>query len=123
MKLIRRKVKYPIAAHMLLTLFSCVSKIHMGDLAELRMGMSPDEPPVLMAIYPKEVFQWSMSANRDEILVQSYLLASGGYNSTYFLAYRNDSLIFWGYPQEFARSSDLLINEIGREALIRRSGY
>jgi hypothetical protein len=95
----------------------------VGDLAKLRMGMSPNEPPVLMDAHPGKVFQWSKPATGDSIIVQSYLLATGEYSATYFLAYRNDSLIFWGYPQEFAKSSDPLINEIGKEALIRQSRY
>lgn len=123
MELIRKIGQYLIAIFLLLPLLSCVENIHMRDLVKLRMGMSPGEPPALMEVSPKKVFQWSMSTTGDSIIVQSYILASGDYNSSYFLAYRNDSLIFWGYPHEFARSSDPLINQIGKEVLIRQSRY
>ncbi|UCB49823.1 MAG: hypothetical protein JSW56_02700 [Deltaproteobacteria bacterium] len=120
MKVIRKKVLYPLVALLLLALLSCAKNvIHMRDLAGLRMGMTPDEPPAVMGVLPKKVFQWSMTTTEDSIIVQSYVLASGEYWSTYFLAYRNDGLIFWGYPQEFARSSDPVIREIGKEALRR----
>jgi len=117
----KREVLYPFVALLLLALLSCAKTvIHMRDLAGLRMGMAPDEPPRVMGTPPKQVFQWPISTTGDSIVVQSYVLATGHYWSTYFLAYRNDALIFWGYPQEFARSSDPLLREIGKKAM---SGY
>ncbi len=89
----------------------------MRDLTALRMGMAPDETLRAMGVSPKEVFQWSMTKTGDSIIVQSYLLATGEYSTTYFLAYGNDALIFWGYPQEFARSADPLLREIGKKAI------
>jgi hypothetical protein len=121
MELIRERVQYPFVALLLLAILSCVEytthTIYLRDLAGLRMGMGPDEPPRVMGVAPKKVFQWSMATTGDSIIVQSYLLATGEYGATYFLAYRNNSLIFWGYPQEFARSSDPLVREIGKAAL------
>jgi hypothetical protein len=127
--LIRKRVQYPFAALLLLGILSCaeytVQTIYLSDLARLRMGMSPDEAPRAMGVPPKKVFQWSMAETEDSIIVQSYLLGFGDYRSkvTYFLAYRNDSLVFWGYPQEFAKSSDPLIREIGKAALSGQSFY
>jgi hypothetical protein len=127
MKLIRERVLYLFAVLLLLGVLSCaeytVHTIYMSDLARLRMGMDPDEPPRAMGIPPKKVFQWSMNTTGDSIIVQSYVLVTGESGATYFLAYRNDSLIFWGYPQEFARSSDPLIRKIGKAALGRQSLY
>jgi len=120
LKLIRKEVLYPSVVLLLLTLPSCAKTvIHMRDLAGLRMGMAPDVPPRIMGTPPNQVFEWSLATTGDAITVQSYALASGEYRSTYFLAYRNDALIFWGYPQEFARSPDPLLREIGREAIRR----
>jgi hypothetical protein len=127
MELIRERVQYPFAALLLLASLSCaeytVHNIYLSDLARLRMGMGPDEPPRAMGVPPKKVFQWSTATTGDSIIVQSYRLVTGEYGTTYFLAYRNDSLIFWGYPQEFARSSDPLIREIGKAALSGQSLY
>jgi len=82
--------------------------------------MSPDEPPRMMGVLPREVFEWSLAETGDKMIVQSYVFSAGGEpGSTYFLAYRNGSLLFWGYPHEFARSSDPFIREIGSDALSR----
>jgi hypothetical protein len=120
MKPLRKKIQYSFAVLPLLALLSCAEGIiTMRDLTALRMGMGPDETPRAMGVLPKEVFQWSMATTGDSIIVQSYLLATGEYSTTYFLAYRNEALIFWGYPQEFARSSDPLLREIGKGAIRR----
>jgi tetratricopeptide (TPR) repeat protein len=124
LKLIRKEVLYPCVVLLLLALPSCAKTvIHMRDLAELRVGMAPDEPPRVMGVPPNQVFQWSMATTGDPIIVQSYVLATGEYWSTYFLAYRNDALIFWGYPQEFAKSSDPLLREIGKRVISGGSSY
>jgi len=84
--------------------------------------MNPDEPPRVMGVLPREVFEWSLAESGNKIIVQSYVFSAGGEPaSTYFLAYRDGSLIFWGYPHEFARSSDRIIREIGKGALNRQS--
>jgi len=120
MKPIGRKTYYVFYAVLLLALFSCFPKINLRDLSKLRMGMSPDEPPTLMGVHPKEVIEWSLKETGDKIIVQNYIFSFGGAPpATYFLAYKNASLIFWGYPHEFARSSDEIIREIGRGALSR----
>lgn len=122
MKLISRKTRYPFIALLLLALVSCMPKtIHLPQLAQLRIGMTPGEPPRVMDMPPRRVFQWSLTGTADSIIVQSYLLSHGDYGSTYFFAYKNGSLIFWGYPHEFGRSSDPLIREIGKGALNRQN--
>lgn len=35
---------------------------------------------------------------------------------TFFVAFVDDMLYYWGYPYEYARHSDPLINEIGKKA-------
>lgn len=105
MKLISKKLQYPFTALLLLSLLACTPKIiHLTHLAKLRMGMSPDKSRKVMGVPARCVFQWSLTGTGDSIIVQSYLLRSPGCrSSTYFLAYKNKSLIFWGYPHEFAR--------------------
>jgi hypothetical protein len=124
LKLIGKIVPYWFAVLGLLALLSCAeSIISMRDLTALRKGMRPDEAITDMGVSPKEVFQWSMAKTGDTIIVQSYFLSAGDYSTTYFLAYRNDALIFWGSPQEFTRSSNPLLREIGKEAIKRESRY
>ena len=121
MKVVRRKIRYPFYALLLLVLLSCAPRIiHMSHLAKLRMDMNPNEPAKVMGVSPRRILQWSVMETGDSIIVQSYVLSSGEWGSIYFLAYRNGSLIFWGYPHEFARSSDPFIREIGKEALSRQ---
>jgi len=50
----------------------------------------------------------------DNILVHVYELTSGTYDSNYFYMFINNELHFWGYPHEFARSNNTLINDIGK---------
>lgn len=52
-----------------------------------------------------------------KMLIHVYILSVGDYKSDYFLAFRNDRLVYWGYPHEFARSSDPYLNEIGKVAV------
>ena len=62
------------------------------------------------------VFFLDLSEGDEIAEVHSYTLSTGDYTSNYFLAYQNNLLIYWGYPHEFARSKDPLLNEIGRKA-------
>jgi hypothetical protein len=120
MKLINGKIRLIANAFFLLVLLSCTPKIGLSDLEGLRMEMSPDEPPIRLGVHPREVLEWPLEETGDTIIVQGYIFSSGGApTAIYFLAYKNASLIFWGYPHEFARSSDPLIREIGKEALSR----
>jgi hypothetical protein len=83
--------------------------------------MSPDQAARVMGIESGKTIQWSMLETDDNLIVQVYELGSVGVpSSTYFLAYQNGSLVFWGYPHEFARSSNRIIREIGKGALDRQ---
>ncbi len=113
--------RYGFISLLLLVLLSCAPSIQIHDVAKIRMGMSPDESVAVMGTPPRHVYEWSLPETGDPIVVQSYLLTSGDYGSTYLLAYRNGSLIFWGYPHEFTRSSNPILNQIGKEAVIRQS--
>lgn len=118
MKVMNRKMQYIFTVLLLLGLISCTPKINLRQLAKLRVGMSSDEPPRVMGVHPIKVYDWSLAETGDRIIVQSYVLkVAGDSGSTYFLAFKNGSLIFWGYPHEFARSSDPFIRKIGKEAL------
>ena len=118
----RKAIYFSLCGLLILALFSCAPNIiRITDLAKLQMGMNPKDAPRVMGREPRSVFKWSLRETGDSILVHSYVLMGyGDYGSPYFLAYRNESLIFWGYPHEFARSSDPHIREIGREALSRQ---
>lgn len=99
---------------------SCVHpqphRITLWHLAKLRQGMTVEESQKVTNKSPKHTFFLDGLEGNDTIEVHAYILFSGAYGSNYFLVYRNKRLIYWGYPHEFARSKDPVLNEIGRKA-------
>ncbi|MBW1743367.1 MAG: hypothetical protein JRJ47_08040 [Deltaproteobacteria bacterium] len=81
--------------------------------------MTSQEARVLAGIPPKYIFTIQLTEPSDSIEIQSYILSSGDYRSDYFLAFKDNKLIYWGYPHEFARVDDPYINEIGEKGVIR----
>ena len=98
-------------------LIACVpTSVSVGELAVLRKGMEPSE--VSSALKDKEPqFSLPMVIDGQAYRVDAYILSAGGYRSDYFLAYDEDRLMFWGYPHEFARSKNELINRMGRKGV------
>ena len=94
---------------------SCAPQMKLSDVGKLRKGMTIIESQRLTKISPK--FTFAFDTIEGAIEVHSYILSSGDYGSNYFLAYKNNRLIYWGYPHEFARSKDPLLNEIGEKAV------
>ncbi len=97
-------------------LVSCVT-VTLDNIAKLRKGMTVDEAKSTLPLPPKNEFPVEMADASIYIYVCVYTLSSGDYKSNYFLVFRDNRLFFWGYPQEFARSTDSLINEIGEKAV------
>lgn len=102
----------------ILFLISC-AQITLRQVGKLRKGMTVEESQKVTTVPPKYTFPLGMIKGEGAIEVHSYILTSGNYRTNYFLAYRNGRLIYWGYPHEFARSKDPLLNEIGRKAVSR----
>jgi hypothetical protein len=99
-------------------LISC-AQMTLKQVEKLRIGMTVEESRMVTTVPPIHSFLLDTIQAESTLKVDSYVLKSGQYESNYFLAYRNRELIFWGYPHEFARSKDPLLNEIGREAVSR----
>lgn len=98
-----------------LCIASCVT-VTLTDVGNLRKGMSVEEAKANLPLPPKSEFP--VQANDGSaVWVCTYTLSSGDYRSNYFLAFRNSTLVLWGYPHEFARSADPLINDIGEKAV------
>ena len=98
--------------------FVSCAQMTLSHVGKLRQGMTVEESQVVLSVSPKYTFSLDIAEGNETIEVQSYILSSGDYTSNYFLAYRNNRLIYWGYPHEFARSKDSLLNEIGLSAVI-----
>jgi len=102
-----------------ISLFVSCAQMTLREVGRLRQGMTVEESQKVTNISPKYTFFLDTIEADGTIEVHSYILTSGGYKSNYFLAYRNGQLIYWGYPHEFARSKDPLLNEIGRKGVKR----
>jgi hypothetical protein len=100
-----------------LALTSCAT-VTLTDVGNLRIGMTVEEVKSTLPIPPKYDFPVEMADKTMQIQVLVYLLHSGDYASNYLLAFKNDQLFYWGYPHEFARSKESLINEIGEKAVV-----
>jgi hypothetical protein len=79
--------------------------------------MTTTEANAALPLPPRSTFAVEMNDSSIKVQVCTYRLSSGDYSSDYFLAFRDEKLVYWGYPHEFARSTDPTINEIGEKAV------
>lgn len=100
-----------------LGLAACANNMSNDQLNNLQYGLTPATVATVTANPTHR--QFSLVVRGKPILVQIYTLASGDYLSDYFLAYKNNRLLFWGYPNEYARSKSQLIRAIGQRAVAR----
>jgi hypothetical protein len=85
----------------------------LSDAAYLHKGMSVAGSKSVLPRPPRYEFSF------DFVLIDAYTVVSGDYSSHYILAFLKDSLVYWGYPHEFARSKDAFINFVGEQAVAR----
>ncbi|MCF7920884.1 MAG: hypothetical protein K9N06_13315 [Candidatus Cloacimonetes bacterium] len=79
--------------------------------------MSISETRIITKTTPIYTLSFTGVNAPDTYEIQVYKLDSGGYLANYMLAYRNDELLYWGYPYEFARDKDPLLNEMGEKVI------
>jgi|JI10StandDraft_1071094.scaffolds.fasta_scaffold306552_3 hypothetical protein len=97
-------------------LCSC-SHFTPATLDRYKKGMSIEKVTELSPVLPETEFEITFSNPTVKVKVLVFELALGSYNSVYFLAFKDDKLLYWGYPHEFARVSDPFLNQIGRVAV------
>jgi len=114
---IRYIVRFSLTVTIVLLLNSCVHTLTLSNIAQLRNGMTSEQTRLTVKTPPKHQFILHDVNPPDIIEVQTYILINGIYFSCYFLAFQNNKLIYWGYPHEFARIENPLINDIGRKAV------
>ena len=90
-------------------LSSC-KQFGIGDANKMQRSMTQAQALDLASKGPRDTYK-NAALNLD---VQVYALSMGNVTSDYLLAFKNDKLIYWGYPYEFMRHSDPAIVEIGR---------
>ena len=113
---LRRVIRWgvwPLAWGVVLALCAC-ARLTIGDVGHLRQGMTMEESRQVTGMAPTRTV---VLDSTNGIEVHSYIISSGDYHSTYYLAFEKNSLLYWGYPHEFARSTDPRLNEIGRKAV------
>jgi hypothetical protein len=54
-----------------------------------------------------------------QVKIKVFTKSESEIGSTFFVAFIDGMLYYWGYPYEFARHSEQIINEIGRKALAK----
>ncbi|MCF7920881.1 MAG: hypothetical protein K9N06_13300 [Candidatus Cloacimonetes bacterium] len=101
----------------ILLLAAGCAQFTLSDAAYLRKGMSIEETLLITEVQPVLTFILGDVSTQDKIEVYIFRISSGDYRSNYLIAFKNDALLYWGYPHEFARSKDALLNEIGEKAV------
>ncbi len=99
------------------TFTSCV-RFSLGDANKIQKGMTSSEVNGIVSKGPVKDFMMTIySSPSKKYFVQVYDIHVGNYNSDYFAVYENEKLLYWGYPYEFNRHPDPLLNEIGKTAV------
>ena len=91
--------------------------ISTNTLDTFSKGMTLAHVKTLTPSSPIHEFEITTANPSGRVTVLVYELSIGDYKSDYFLAFGNDKLLYWGYPHEFARSSDIYLNDVGRIAV------
>lgn len=113
--MIKKNICYFIRIICIFLLSACGPVLTLSDVSNLRKGMSPTEAKELSVIEPKHIFNFEHpETGEDNILIYVYELTSGTHSSNYLYMFVNNELYFWGYPHEFSRSNNSLINEINK---------
>jgi hypothetical protein len=94
----------------------------LTDLGRIQKGMTTNEVDASLPKAPRHVWRPIIPELAGSAEVRHYVVASGGAKSDYLLAFVDGQLYFWGYPHEFARSKEPLVNAIGRAAVAALSG-
>ena len=89
---------------------SCAS-LTLDRASGLRKGMTKQNVNSVVAIEPKANINLD-----DSISVEVYDMSSGSYKSDYYISYKHNKLVYWGYPHEYGREKDPLLNRIAKEA-------
>ena len=100
----------------LMTIVSCTT-FTITDAASLHKGMTVEETRIVTKIEPVETVTINSTISGAMIEVHVYKLSSGDYASNYLLSFEDGALLYWGYPHEYARENNPLLNEIGKLAV------
>lgn len=100
----------------IILLVGCSTAMKFSNLDSLRLGMSHSAASQSLSAKPTKTFQAKVS--NKSYTVDVYRVMNGEYSANYFLAYdASGNLVYWGYPNEFERSQNVILNEIGSQVV------
>lgn len=89
----------------------------LADANQFYKGIKVEDVAELVSKGPENTFEITLpSSPNKRYFVEQYLIAFGDYKSVYFCVYEGGKMLYWGYPLEFNRHPDAVLNEIGRTA-------
>lgn len=103
-------------------LSSCgMSRLYLQHIDQFDQGKTTQQVAELISKEPDlsfEITPASKSGNTKKYLIEQYTIWLGDYETPYLCAYEGGKLMYWGYPWEFTRHSNPVLNEIGHAALV-----
>lgn len=107
-------MRFIILLMIMSVIFIASCSVPIGNLSNLDYGMSPQQAhkvTLFLANKPNKTYRFDV--DNQPILVERYIMANGDEKSHYYLAYRNNQLIYWGALHEFGSVDDRTIQTIG----------
>lgn len=93
----------------------CV-RFTITDTNKFYKGMSATKVLESVPIKPTDEFNIKVPSDPNTLFyVLQFDLHHGGIAADYFLLFKGPKLLYWGYPYEFNRYPDPVLNEIGAE--------
>jgi len=108
--------KYTKFLTVLLTgLMSCAPVLTIRNVNSLDKNMTCEQ--VIQNLPVNTIDEKVITLDHVEYFLWTYDLSSGESTNRFLLVFKEGKLFFWGYPHEFARSSNPEINTIGKKYL------
>lgn len=93
----------------------------INDSNMFQKGMPEVQVLELSTRSPKDIYTINLKSDPSRAFkVLLFDLQLGDITADYLAVFENDKLLYWGYPYEFNRHPDPLLNEISRVALEKR---
>ncbi len=104
-----RHWRFLIAAALCASIAGCTLVVTANDIAGLRRGMEPGQIVPTLGRKPKAEFIGKSMHSGDSVRIFLYAFRRMG-SKDYFLVLKNDSLAFWGYPEECRGLKDTILS-------------
>lgn len=107
----KRYLKTSILFFSLTLLVACSSYLYKHGNIELYKTSFSEFQETGASI--SEKYNVKLDSNNRYLLIESYVKHAPG-KMTYLYAFRNDTLLYFGYPYQFSQSSDETVNALGK---------